>query len=226
MDEVVQYYDRIAPEYDATRFGHSWGQFIDRQEREVLTAWLSGPDTPEILDLACGTGRTLGLASRGVDASPAMVDIARAGHPQVPVARARADALPYPNGTFDAVFSLHLVMHRKRRYVRRILAECHRVLRPDGVFAFDAPSALRRRINGYTPNGWHCATALDPSEVRRLAGPLFELVDFRGVMFAPLHRIPDCARRLWRPLDGAVAQSRLGRWACSHFLYLLERRTP
>ncbi|QDG53538.1 methyltransferase domain-containing protein [Persicimonas caeni] len=226
MDEVVDYYDQLAPTYDDTRFGHTWGQFLDRQEREVLAQWL--PDEPGVdrLDLACGTGRTLDLATAGVDASAAMVGRARHRHPDTPIECARADALPYAPESFDAVFSLHFFMHLDPSYIRRVLAECHRVLRPGGLLAFDAPSDLRRRFNDYQPEGWHCATALHPLEVRRLASPLFELVDFRGVMFAPVHRLPETARRVWRPADSAVAQSRLGRWACSHFMFLLQRREP
>ncbi len=224
MDEVVAYYDEIAPDYDATRFGHSWGQFLDRQEREVLSEWLPVRGAANVLDLACGTGRMLDLASAGVDASQQMVDIAHRQHPGARIACAPAHALPYPDETFDAVFSLHLVMHLEPAYWRRVLVECHRILRPGGRLIFDAPSEVRRRYNDYEPDGWHCATAVHPLEVRRQAAPLFDLVDFRGVFFAPIHRLPDTIKEVWRPVDSAIGQSRLGRWACSHFLFLLERR--
>ena len=34
--EVVEYYDSIASTYDDSRFGNSYGRFIDAEERKVL----------------------------------------------------------------------------------------------------------------------------------------------------------------------------------------------
>jgi hypothetical protein len=33
---MIQYYDRLAPTYDAGRFGNSYGKFLDAQERATL----------------------------------------------------------------------------------------------------------------------------------------------------------------------------------------------
>lgn len=82
-----------------------------------------------------------------------------------------------------------------------------------------------KRANAYEPSGWHCATAWSPREVHRFAAPHFNLVDFRGVLFAPLHRLPDPLKKLWSPVDGALGKHLVGRWLCAHRVYLLERRS-
>ncbi len=77
----MQYYDALAETYDDHRFGNSYGAYVDAQERQVLKRWLPPANTASILDLACGTGRLLDLATHGLDASEAMVRIARSRHP-------------------------------------------------------------------------------------------------------------------------------------------------
>ena len=78
---VVEYYDELASRYDRHRFGNSYGAYIDAQERRILRAWLVPVKDGKVLDLACGTGRLLDLATHGLDASEAMVRIAREKHP-------------------------------------------------------------------------------------------------------------------------------------------------
>jgi SAM-dependent methyltransferase len=224
MSTVVQYYDRIADEYDHSRFSHTWGRCLDHQERQLLERWLPSAETHDILDLGCGTGRMLDLATAGVDASANMVSVARSTNPSSPVDCAMAHELPYRDASFDAVFSLHLAMHLNPRYLERVLHECHRVLRPGGRLIFDAPSDLRRRLNAYEPDGWHCATVMNPWGVRQRAADLFEWEDFRGVMFAPFHRLPDALSRMLVRIDAAVGRHDVGRWACSHYMFCLRRR--
>ncbi|MCW4470491.1 hypothetical protein OGH69_16080 [Flavobacterium sp. MFBS3-15] len=36
MNPILDYYNALAGNYDTNRFGNSYGQFIDRQERQVL----------------------------------------------------------------------------------------------------------------------------------------------------------------------------------------------
>lgn len=71
-----------------------------------------------------------GLDIRGVDASPSMVASARARG--VSADEASAERLPYPDASFDAVFSnaaLHWVHGQDE-----MMAEVHRVLKPRGRF--------------------------------------------------------------------------------------------
>lgn len=99
-----------------------------------VVEWLAAQPGEHILDLGCGDGQlTLRLAATGaqvtgVDGSPAMVAAARGRG--VRAEHASAEALPYAEGAFDAVFSnaaLHWVRDQDA-----MMAEVHRVLKPGG----------------------------------------------------------------------------------------------
>jgi SAM-dependent methyltransferase len=97
---------------------------------------LSAQPGEEILDLGCGDGqltRRIGDAGArviGVDSSPQMVEAARALGIAAEVAE--AEALPFADGQFDAVFS-NAVLHWVRGQ-DAMLGEVRRVLRPQGRF--------------------------------------------------------------------------------------------
>ena len=97
-----------------------------------------------VLDLGCGPGSiTLGLAEKvapgevvGVDLQPLQVAQAQAlsaarGITNVRFEVADVYRMPFPDGSFDAVFA-HVVLMHLREPVRA-LAEIRRVLRPGGV---------------------------------------------------------------------------------------------
>jgi SAM-dependent methyltransferase len=217
--EIDRYYAATAASYDASRFGGSYGRFLDRQERAILRSWLAG--ARDILDVGCGTGRMLELATCGLDPCAEMLTIARARYPTHGYARGVAWAAPFRDGSFDAVFSLHLFMHLARPEIERTVAECLRLLRPGGVLIFDVPSAPRRALTGYRPSTWRCATAFSPEELESLCGA-WHSICIRGFLATPLHRIPPALRPLALPLDTLLGRTPLRRW-CSYFAVRLEK---
>ena len=102
----------------------------------VPSAVPAGAGAPKLLEVGCGeAGRlawlqsSLGIESHGVDPSQAAVDVAKARG--LNVVRATADALPYPDNTFDIVvfgFCLYLC---DLDDLFRIAAEADRVLKGD-----------------------------------------------------------------------------------------------
>ncbi len=48
--------------------------------------------------------------------------------------------LAWPDGSVDAIYSSHTLEHLSRAAGRRLLAECHRVLRPGGILRVVVPS--------------------------------------------------------------------------------------
>ncbi|WP_238010072.1 class I SAM-dependent methyltransferase [Dactylosporangium sp. AC04546] len=92
----------------------------------------------DLLDVGCGTGEFLrSLAPAvgrlaGVDTSPAAV-AALGGVPGVEAHEADAIALPFPDGSFDAVTARHMLYHVSEPLAA--IREAHRVLRPGGRFA-------------------------------------------------------------------------------------------
>lgn len=111
------------------------GAFVPGLASGVLE-WLNAQPGEYILDLGCGDGQLTermadsGAHVLGVDASAAMIAAAR--ERGVEAEQAKAEALPFRDGTFDAVFSnaaLHWV-----RGQDAMLEQVHRVLKPGGRF--------------------------------------------------------------------------------------------
>ncbi|WP_158502101.1 bifunctional 2-polyprenyl-6-hydroxyphenol methylase/3-demethylubiquinol 3-O-methyltransferase UbiG [Vitiosangium sp. GDMCC 1.1324] len=217
--EVVAYYDALAPTYDADRFSGSYGAYLDGLERRALRRWLQGP---RVLDLACGTGRFLDLASEGLDLSGKMVERARTKWPDKRIHHAPAWSIPADDGSYDTVFALHFFMHLHLGAIRRVLDECRRVLRRGGVMVFDFPNALRRRLVGYKASGWHAGTELMASDLRMLGGGHWRLVASRGVALAPIHRLPHAARPAFMAAEVLLGRTLLKHLA-SYQLVKLEK---
>ncbi|HSA21867.1 MAG TPA: class I SAM-dependent methyltransferase, partial [Myxococcota bacterium] len=221
---VRAYYDDLAARYDEVRFTRSsYGQYLDRLERVALARALAAARPGPVLDLACGTGRLLDLATHGLDASESMLTRARARWPDKPLVAADAERTPFEDRSFEAVLCLHLLMHLGRSKIARVLRECRRILRPGGRLVLDFPSALRRRLRGPPPRGWHGATALSPEELMALSGPGFELVGVDGLMLLPVHRLPAWLRLPLLPLDRLLCRGPLARLASFQLVELRAR---
>jgi ubiquinone/menaquinone biosynthesis C-methylase UbiE len=138
-------FGRLAPAYDRIRpVDENWWEVFRHVER---VADLAGR---RVLDVGCGTGRLeAALEGRakvwGIDAEPAMLEVARQNVPGATFKAGRAEELPFKDGWFERVvmwLSSHLV-DRPRAF-----AEAHRVLAGEGrlgVVTFD-PS--------YFPSYW------------------------------------------------------------------------
>jgi trans-aconitate methyltransferase len=111
------------------------GAFV-HELAEGAIEWLAAKPGERILDLGCGDGQLTrriaasGASVVGIDSSSAMVSAARGRG--LKVDQGQAEKLPYPDRTFEAVFSnaaLHWVQGQDE-----MLAQVHRVLRPGGRF--------------------------------------------------------------------------------------------
>jgi SAM-dependent methyltransferase len=107
--------------------------------------------TDSVLEIGCGAGSMaieLARAGRkvtGVDVSGVILDKARArseGVEGVEFERVCGVALPYPDETFDAVYSIEVVEHLHEDDALAHFAEVRRVLRPDGRYWFLTPNGL------------------------------------------------------------------------------------
>jgi SAM-dependent methyltransferase len=144
----TRYHDVAAANYDS-KWGIDFGPIGQAQVlgklRKVLGAELQdGFDRS--LEIGAGTGYfSLNMLQAGIvrdatctDISPGMVttlgaNAARLGL-EVKTARADAEALPFPDASFDLVLG-HAVLHHLPD-LQRAFAEFHRVLRPGGRIAF------------------------------------------------------------------------------------------
>lgn len=111
------------------------GAFVHQLAGGALE-WLSAQPGERILDLGCGDGQlteriaAAGASVTAIDASPRMVAAARARG--IAAEEGSAESLPYPDGSFDAVFS-NAVLHWVRGQ-DEMMAGVRRVLRPGGRF--------------------------------------------------------------------------------------------
>jgi ubiquinone/menaquinone biosynthesis C-methylase UbiE len=99
----------------------------------VVTLCLEAADLKSVLDVGVGSGlfaesfRRRGLQVAGVDANPQMLPAAQQFVPQGDFREASAEALPYPDASFDLVF-MGLLLHESDEPLK-VLQEARRVSR-------------------------------------------------------------------------------------------------
>jgi ubiquinone/menaquinone biosynthesis C-methylase UbiE len=123
----------------------------ERAFRERLVRLARLEPGQSVLDIGCGTGSLAIAAKRrvgpsgtaeGIDASPEMIDRARrkarkAGL-DLTFTTGVVEALPFPDGHFDAVLSTLMLHHLPREARQQCAREIRRVLKPGGrVLAVD-----------------------------------------------------------------------------------------
>ena len=131
---MKEYYDRRAREYDDWWLGR--GLFADRdrpgwtEEVEMLTQVIASLAAQRTLDVACGSGfltRHLPGDVVAFDQSRQMLDVAARQAPRATVVQGDALALPFPDETFDRVFTAHFYGHLESDARERFLEEAGRV---------------------------------------------------------------------------------------------------
>lgn len=221
-EKIRKYYDGIAAIYDTDRFGNSYGQYINAQERAVLEKLIPDRAGRQVLDLGCGTGRFLDHADCGVDLSGPMIAEAARKYPDTPLFVEDASATHFDDAAFDRIFSFHLLMHLDRDKTRAIFSEAHRLLPPGGRFIFDVPSGRRRRRLGNRQKGWHGANDFTIGEIEALIGAQWRITSVTGVLFLPVHRIPARLRPWLTGLDNLLCRSFMKEYA-SYLVMEVER---
>jgi len=206
---VEAMFDRISPVYDAMNRVMTAG--LDRRWRRLTAEAVVAPGD-EVLDACCGTGDLALAAERaggrvtGLDFSERMLERARRKSASVRWVRGDALALPFADGSFDAVtvgFGIRNVddLEAGLRELARILRPggrlgCLEITRPRGLLRpffrlwFDGLVPLAGKV---LPGG--AAYTYLPASVRRFPGPedLAELM--RGAGFEDVR---------WRLLGGGI----------------------
>ena len=152
ISPIAAMFDRISPKYDA--LNHLLSFNIDKVWRRKTAKAVAKSQPKTVLDLATGTADlAIAVAKRnpqahiiGMDISEKMLDIGKAKikkqelENQIELCFGDAAALPFGNGSFDAVTVAFGV--RNFENLGKGLTEIHRVLKPDGhvfVLEFSMP---------------------------------------------------------------------------------------
>lgn len=138
--ESIQVFDKLAVEYD------NWFEINDlAYQSEILAIQKFIPKNGEGLDIGIGTGRfaiPFGIKF-GVEPAPGMAKLAR--ERGITVFDARAEALPFGDGSFDYCMLITVICFLADPLVA--LKEANRVLRPGGkliIGMLDRESPLGR----------------------------------------------------------------------------------
>jgi SAM-dependent methyltransferase len=162
----------------------------------LLASWLAERaycGTGKLLDLGCGRGdhlrafQQIGFRVAGADISPAAADLA----PGIDVRRCDLEAgeLPYPDDSFDFVFSKSVIEHMREPL--NLLHTAWRTLRPGGIAVIMTPSWRHTYWGPFYCDHTHVTPFTGPSlqDALTLAG--FESVDVRHFRQLPfLWRMP------------------------------------
>jgi SAM-dependent methyltransferase len=234
MTDNTRYYDAFSSTYDEGR-DRGYHKLIDDQAAAIVRRVGEGRTA---LEVGCGTGlvmqRVAGFAAHvsGIDVSPGMLVHARARG--LDVHEGSATTLPFPDASFDVVYSFKVLAHVDP--IEHALAEMARVTRPGGHVVFDAYNrdSLRFLVKrAFGPRRTSSAfdeaaigTRFDaPAEALARAQALGTVVDVAGIRILTAHsgilRVPGLGpvveRAEWR-----IMRSPLRRFA--GFLVFTVRR--
>lgn len=145
------YYDEFAKVYENERHA-GYHRVLDDLEFSVLAPYARDA---RVLEAGCGTGLILARAAQvakeavGVDLSPGMLELAR--ERGLSVHEADVTRLPFPDASFDVVYSFKVLAHVEE--IRAAVAELSRVTKPGGhlLLEFYNPTSLRGLIKKLKP---------------------------------------------------------------------------
>lgn len=208
----------LGPEAYARWRASGTGAVTERLERELILELASTVKGQDVLDVGCGDGALAvvlherGARVAGIDASPAMIAVARRNSQRhgADIAFAVADArrVPFPAERFDLVSAITILCFVAD--AAPVFREMARVLRPGGRLVigelgkWSSWAAMRRTRAWLGSPLWRSARFRTASELRALAaGAGFATETVRGAIY-----YPRCApaARLFAPCDLALGR--------------------
>jgi ubiquinone/menaquinone biosynthesis C-methylase UbiE len=223
VNEVHEYYESCAKNYNSLRFKNSYGAFLHSQERKYLVKELDIKLVDKTLDLCCGTGRFMEFANYGVDQSNQMISEAKTEHPSKNYFVVDAEAIPFDDRSLNQVYCIHAIMHLSKDKTVKVLNEVNRVLVNQGILIIDFPSKRRRSIFKRKRHGWHGSNDYSIKELMTIVEPKWKLNSYQGILFFPIHRLPVWIRKYFAYVDSILCSSIFKEYS-SYLIVTLEKK--
>jgi ubiquinone/menaquinone biosynthesis C-methylase UbiE len=142
----------IRTQYDGYAEDFSINQQKQNQTSRTFMYQFVGTDlsSKKVLDLACGDGidaehyRNIGADVIGIDASKELIEIAKSKYPNNFFDVGFAENLPYPDNSFDAIYSKYAIMTSAD--MQPIFDEVYRTLKTGGEFIYLVTHPFRQFI--------------------------------------------------------------------------------
>jgi ubiquinone/menaquinone biosynthesis C-methylase UbiE len=170
--------------------------YRDYFTRQYLLKNISPQKNEMIMDFGCGVGRiTTVLAPRvkkitGIDLSVQMLEVARrrCKLPNVEFIHLESPALPFPENTYDKIFTHWVLQHASDEDVLLYLKEFKRILKPGGnVLLFEQI----KNEDEYSDKNVHVYRSSDHYK------HLLEDAGFASINNFPVMRVPSIGMSLW-----------------------------
>jgi ubiquinone/menaquinone biosynthesis C-methylase UbiE len=133
LNDTIDWYDQNSEQY-------AKGLYAVTPEASIGDVIKYLPPNSYVLEAGCGPGRETqflrakGLKTTGIDLSKGLLEIARKMNPETEYVQGNFLKLPFPENTFDGVWSHASLVHLETiEDVKKALEEFHRVLKTGGI---------------------------------------------------------------------------------------------
>lgn len=155
-----------------------------------------------VLDFGCGNGRYLEVFAQWIPKNnligmevdkEQVIKVKETGFECLQII-SEQDSLPFPDETFEIVFSSNVIEHIPRHLYLKYLSEIHRVLKPNGRFVVGTPNYPIKRFydisKAFKTKYYKYYLLDDPTHCNKLSIRRLEqdlLKDFRTVVLFPTY---------------------------------------